>query len=528
MAKYGIALKPLTDKLGEAVDSALCKQVWYADDSSAAGRLTEMRKWWDKLCQAGPDYGYYPLPAKTILIVKPDEREQAEEVFRDTGVKITIEGERHMGAVIGSQEYKESYVMNKVAKWVQDVEELANIAQDEPHLVYSSFTRAVSHRWTYVQRTIPGIDHLFEPLEAAIREKLIPALIGRKVSDLERRIFSLPVRLGGLGIRNPSNPTAEFRASTKITRSLTNIIINQEADFANYDQEAVTKCIRAVKEEKEKRLREERDQIFNEVSGSMRRILELNQEKSAGTWLTALPNQALGVTFNKEEFRDGVFARYGWDIPGTPSHCACGKENTFDHILNCKSGPYVNLRHNRVRDLEAELMKEVCYNVQIEPQLLPIDSESHTEGTIAERARLDVSGVGVWGAYEKTFLDIRVMNPNSPSYVDQPIEKVYELHENEKKRKYNERILQVEKGSFTPIVMSTFGGMGKEATRHHRRIASLIADKKKENYADVMNHIRTRLRVSLLKSTLMAIRGVRGKMRKAAPISSVEFNLIEY
>ena len=133
----------------------------------------------------------------------------------------------------------------------------------------------------------------------------------------------------------------------------------------------------------------------------------------------------------------------------------------------------------------------------------------------------------MWGEYEKTFLDIRIMHPNSASYLDQSIEQVYITHEKEKKRCYGERILQVEKGSFTPIVLSTFGGSGKEADRYHKRIATLIAQKRNENYADVINYIRTRLRFSLLKSILTAVRGVRGKRRVAAPISSISFNLIE-
>ena len=186
------------------------------------------------------------------------------------------------------------------------------------------------------------------------------------------------------------------------------------------------------------------------------------------------------------------------------------------------------MRHNRVRDLEAELMREVCHDVRIEPELLPIANDTNrTRGNIAEKARLDVSGVGVWGNYEKTFLDIRVMHPNSPSYINKSLDQVYAHHEKEKKKNYLERVIQIEKGSFTPIVFSTFGGTGTEADRHHKRIATLIATKKNENYADVINFIRTRLRFSLLRSILTAVRGVRGKKRPAAPISSVEFNLIE-
>ena len=57
--------------------------------------------------------------------------------------------------------------------------------------------------WGFMQRTIEGIAENFEPLENIIREKFIPAIVGRKVSDIERRILALPIRLGGLGVQNP-------------------------------------------------------------------------------------------------------------------------------------------------------------------------------------------------------------------------------------------------------------------------------------------------------------------------------------
>ena len=185
------------------------------------------------------------------------------------------------------------------------------------------------------------------------------------------------------------------------------------------------------------------------------------------------------------------------------------------------------MRHNRIRDLEAELMREVCHDVKVEPELLPIEGDCNMRGNTADKAWLDVSGVGVWRAYEKTFLDIRVMHSISPSYLNKPLDQVYSLHEKEKKRAYSERVLQIERGSFTPIVLSTFGGSGKEANRHHQRIACLIATKKKESLAEVVSHIRTRIRFSLLKSILTALRGVRGKQRSEQPVSEVEFSLVE-
>ena len=64
------------------------------------------------------------------------------------------------------------------------------------------------------QRTVPDVSELFEPLENTIRDQLIPALVGREVSDAERQILSLPLRHGGLGLtdlaklpkRNTSTP----------------------------------------------------------------------------------------------------------------------------------------------------------------------------------------------------------------------------------------------------------------------------------------------------------------------------------
>ena len=135
---------------------------------------------------------------------------------------------------------------------MEDVITLPNIAQDEPQIAYSSFTKAISHRWTYVQRTVPNISELFEPLESAIRDKFIPALVGRTISDTQRKIFALPIRLGGMGIRNPTETSDnEFEASTRITENLTDIICRQEKNLDNYDKDRVAATIKEVKKEKD-------------------------------------------------------------------------------------------------------------------------------------------------------------------------------------------------------------------------------------------------------------------------------------
>ena len=187
---------------------------------------------------------------------------------------------------------------------------------------------------------------------------------------------------------------------------------------------------------------------------------------------------------------------------------------------------YTIMRHNSLRGLQAEFMEEVCRDVNIEPELQPLgelNMQLIRGGNKARKGRLDVSGVGVHGS-QRTFLDIRVTHPNCDAYIDKDLNQIYTLHEKEKKREYNVRILEVEKGSFTPMVFLTTGGAGPEANKHHNRIAQLIAAKKKEEYSEVISYIRRRVSFNLLRSVLTAIRGVRGKRNwKADPISSVEF-----
>ena len=269
-----------------------------------------------------------------MIVKNADLLDRAKEVFAETGITISMDGERHLGAVLGSAEFKEQYVKNKVNCWIQDTEQLSNIANNEPQLALSAFTKALCMRWCFVQRTISNISHLFEPLEECIREKLIPAIIGRRVSDLERRLLALPVRFGGIGILNPvETANFEYESSIKITGNLTSIIYHQENTWENYNEERVKETISKVKGEKEKRFLQEFESIKAQVNDEMKTNLDLAREKGSGTWLTALPIQALGYTLNRQEFRDSLCLRYGWKIPNTPFHCACGKKNDVNHAL---------------------------------------------------------------------------------------------------------------------------------------------------------------------------------------------------
>ena len=69
-----------------------------------------------------------------------------------------------------------------------------------------------------------------------------------------------------------------------------------------------------------------------------------------------------------------------------------------------------------MRDTIAELLKETCKDVQVEPALMPVTGEELPAGTnTTDGARADVSVIGLWQPLSKAFIDIKVFNPHAMS-----------------------------------------------------------------------------------------------------------------
>ncbi len=67
----------------------------------------------------------------------------------------------------------------------------------------------------------------------------------------------------------------------------------------------------------------------------------------------------------------------------------------------------------------------------------------------------------------------------------------------------------MEHGVFTPLVLSTIGGMGREAATFYKRLADGISTKERKDYSVVMGWIRCRLSFAILRSAILSIRGSR-------------------
>ena len=89
------------------------------------------------------------------------------------------------------------------------------------------------------------------------------------------------------------------------------------------------------------------------------------------------------------------------------------------------------------------------------------------------------------------------------------------------------RIVEVEHGTFTPIVLSTTGGMGREANMFFKKLADKLSRKSGQRYnSEAMTFIRKRNRFDLLRTSVIALRGERGlKSSSAVKIAELDINL---
>ena len=107
-------------------------------------------------------------------------------------------------------------------------------------------------------------------------------------------------------------------------------------------------------------------------------------------------------------------------------------------------------------------------------------------------------------------------------YQTKSLASLFKSFENAKKREYVERVTEVEHGSFTPLVFSSCGGAGAEATVAIKRIASLLAAKRRESYSKIISWMRCSLAFSLARSAIRCLRGSRSIRRRAREFAPVD------
>jgi hypothetical protein len=521
MVLYGVALLPLAENLLAAEPTLL--QPWYADDMALLGHVDGIARAMRLLQVQGPHRGYYPEPDKSIVVCARAVRPQVSAFLAEFNFRYE-DGHRYVGGFIGSADARKAWLDPQVADWAAGVRTLAGIATRFPQTAFAGLTKSLASEWQYLQRVSGGGDgEAFAPIETALREAFIPALLGETPTAAEtetalRTLIGLSTKSAGMGLPDPAGSAkANSDASADSTSALvTALLAGEELDLATHS---------ATVSAGRRRARQAR---MASEAGTLKTLLRaapdpeaksrLERNCETGAWLVCSPCTLNGSDLSADQFRDSARLRLGLTPLKLPARCdGCGAIFTVEHALSCKKGGLVLLRHNEFKTD----WQDVCGSA-LSPSACsdePLINTSRPAGGGAEDApdvgaavdpalRGDVGVRGFWKHGFSTIFDVRICDTGAPSYRGQDPKKVLARHEKMKKDKYLAPCLE-RRRHFTPLVFSVDGMMGKEARAASRRVSSLLAAKWNQPYSQVCGYVNTRQALALVRSTSLCLRGSR-------------------
>ena len=398
--------------------------------------------------------------------------------------------------------------------WCGELGNLVNFAETQPHAAYAAYIYGFVHKLSFLSRTLPGIGPLLQPIDNIVSLEFIPKLTGRPPgSSAERNILALPARHGGLGLRHLAHSSDwDFNASCQVADPLVSNIDSKNETYYEEILAAQHMAKSSISRTKREDFSSKAEAIKANLPPQLKLAMTLASEKGASSWLTTLPLVEFGLSLHKGGFRDALCLRYGWQPSGIPTSCCCGSPFSVDHALSCPRGGFPTIRHNEVRDTFASWMSEICSGVTTEPYLQTLTSESLGGATAirGDEARLDIVADGLWGGRrERTYFDVRVVNPYARSNRLESLPALYCRHEKMKRRAYDQRVREVEHATFVPLVFSLTGGAGISAAACLKRLASGLSDKWDQPYSQTIGWLRAKLSFALLRSSIYCIRGAR-------------------
>ena len=158
---------------------------------------------------------------------------------------------------------------------------------------------------------------------------------------------------------------------------------------------------------------------------------------------------------------------------------------------------------------------------------LPVTGENFLNRTANTRtkSRRDIRLRGFWVRGQQAFFDIRVFDPNAKRYLNSALPQCHAQNEKEKMTQYNERVLQIEQGSFTPLLFSIYGGMSRDCSTFYDRLSNLLFEKRDIPPSVKINWIRTKISFALSKPCLLCLCGTRSLNRNIATVADdVQFS----
>jgi hypothetical protein len=485
---FAVTLKQLIQSA--CSDQASAWNRWYLDDGALCGKTVVVEQMFHNILQKAPDYGLKVnlSKCKQWCPVKELCETLVPAVSAKAGIKV-------LGIPIGSRSFikeETSKVLEKLQLCLQRLDSLG-CAFSAFHILRSCLSGC---RVTHLLRTIPfdQAEQLAKDTHAKMLESF-GRILGTPSSVQQWSLASLPVRMGGLGLLDPTSIVAPAHVAAFISssvavlengllqrpvsheflRALTQLSASSPALCSSL-RNAVTLGISCGSELKEHKSFEQwfdqhswtghvhnfSAQILSEtLPPRMRKMRELSSGAHAGLWLLSPQTKNPHVKWASADFQALLCWRLGVPL-GLPLKCsACGlsQDPMGDHALCCTSlGIYT--RHNCLRDT---LATELC------SLGFPCRTEVCLPGTSQVPADIFLPHIG---EDSPTAVDVSVVHPLQPSASKATVTTgtAAEARAESKVRTYGEQC-RVRSWAFVAFVAETTGAWNQAAQRFVRKVA---------------------------------------------------------
>ncbi|KAJ0181588.1 hypothetical protein K1T71_002310 [Dendrolimus kikuchii] len=393
-AIFSLAIHPIIKQLNSKFN------VWYLDDGTLGGNIDAVKKDLNFLIEEFGKIGLSLNFSKCELFLACSTKNNISTIsaFTDLAPNLKIVNKNNLN-LLGSPVFDESFSSFVEDKIVNFQSKLSNLKQLNTHSAYFIIRHCVfTPNFTYVLRCSPLWRHssILNNLDNIIRQTLT-SILNISLDDRSWTQASLPIRLGGLGIRKISDVALPaFLSSVHSTVDLIGNIINPSlSDFeVPYLTEARNAWSLACPNEnfpldpKMQRLwdgplsKSVYDNLMSSCTGETdrARLLAVSNWES-GLWLQSLPSANLGTLLDDTTFRIAACIRLGADIV-VPHRCRCGDkvDRLGHHGLSCLRSAGRTSRHAAINDIIRRSLVTVGVPAVLEPNGLCRDDGKRPDG----------------------------------------------------------------------------------------------------------------------------------------------------
>ena len=502
---WAIGARKIQQKLDAEVPD-LKLQTWIHDDLTLIGTLETLRKAYDIVAAEGSKIGLTLAPAKSLLwnAAQREDLEADDDPLRRGIPLAPSAGFVLLGAPIGNAAFSNATFAKRIAKIEEAMQKLPNL--NDSHVKFTLLWSCLGMpKFNFCLRTCKPGEHApsYEAFDGLLRDSL-NSLLGTQVDDSQWLQASLPVSMGGLGLRN-AVPHASGAYLVSLAHSSSHMgpisasSVEDSLQLLN-DRVSPTSAFtfEDLKEKAQMHVTHAIDLRIQELTAALatspRSKARLGCLSLAGTgdWLNANPSFAFNLHMPGPEFRTSIRYRLGVPVyqeDGKCPACDANSDSFGDHAIACGYQGERNSRHNILRDEIFNTAKAACLRPTKE-ELGIIDEDASRPADVK---------IPMWIRGKDVAFDVTVSSPLSASYVERTSrDAAYTLNASfEAKHKKHGEHCRSKNVIFYPLPVQTLGSWHPESAAELKRIGDAIAKRSPIDNKTAVRHFFQRLAVLL-------------------------------